>query len=156
MLSQHKELVASVFLNLLGSRCPLCVILETQTQIRVVSYTSPHGTSLHVLHCLTPLSSPPSSPPYLTSSFVACFFFRPSHLVIPQSTHLLQAWQDLFPPERLPLSTLELFPPHNIAPSPSVDRRLVLGIGRKKKAWYSQGTGLLWRNVLASALCLCN
>lgn len=79
MLSQQKELVASVFLNLLVSRCPSCVILKRQTQIRVVSYTSPYGTSLHVLHCLTPLSCPPSSPPYLTSSFVACVFsFAPA------------------------------------------------------------------------------
>lgn len=70
-----------------------------------------------------------------------CFFFRPSHLVIPQNTHLLQAWQDLFPPERLPLSTLELFPPHIIAPSPSVDRRLVLGKEKKKKHGTVRGQG---------------
>lgn len=157
MLSQHKELVASVFFNLLVSRCPLCVILKRQTQIRVVSYTSPYGTSLQVLHCLTPLSSPPSSPPYLTSSFAACVFsFAPAiwsspkaHIFFKHGRISFHLSASLFPHSNCSLPII-------LPPVHQWTEDWCWGKEEKKKPWYSQGTGLLWRNVLPSALCLCN
>ena len=86
------------------------LLTPTFPQISPCSTDPPAPSFNSWLSFLTPLFSPLSLPQNPTFSLLCPAFCR-SHLGIPQSTHPLQAWQCVAPPERL-----SLFPSHIASP----------------------------------------